>query len=242
MKLVDPVAGIGDEELPDRTGIGTIEVDRISPFVVVPIGEIGGRKRSQVVAHRSQVVVHDVEDHSDAERVRAIHEAAQIVGPAVQPRRREHVDAVVTPAEPAGEVGDRHHFDDGNAGMRQLRQLALRGRPRPFACEGADVQLVDHLARQRHAAPAHVGPFEGARIDDLRRAIRARGLKPRSGIGVRMLAVIELELITGARTGGHDAAEITAIFGGEHRLATANDRGHALRRRSPHAHVGAAIA
>ena len=57
--------------------------------------------------------------------------------------------------------------------MVELRICVGGRRPRPFAREGADVQFVDHLARQRHAVPAYVGPFEGARIDDLRWAVRA---------------------------------------------------------------------
>ena len=83
--------------------------------------------------------------------MRAIDEAAQIVRRAVEPRRREQVDAVVAPAELAGELGDRHHLDDRDAESRERRQLLRGRRPRALRREGADVQLVDHLARRRHA-------------------------------------------------------------------------------------------
>ena len=35
MILVDPVAGIGDKEFAHRAGIGPIEIDRLTPFVVM---------------------------------------------------------------------------------------------------------------------------------------------------------------------------------------------------------------
>ena len=48
------------------------------------------------------MVVDDVEDDADAEPVRRIDEAAQIVRAAVEAGRREQVDAVVAPAESPG--------------------------------------------------------------------------------------------------------------------------------------------
>ncbi len=61
------------------------------------------------------MVVDDVEDDADAEPVRRIDEAAQIVRAAVEAGRREQVDAVVAPAELARELGDRHHLDQRDA-------------------------------------------------------------------------------------------------------------------------------
>ena len=74
------------------------------------------------------MIVDDVEDDADPERVGAIDEAAQIVGLAVKPRRREQRHAVVTPAEAAGEIRDRHHLDDGDAELGEERQFVARRR------------------------------------------------------------------------------------------------------------------
>ena len=104
MIFVDPIAGIGDEEFAHRTGIGAVEIDRLAPFVVVAIGEISRGERFEIVSVRAEMVVDDVEDDGDAERMRAVDEAAEIVGPAVEPGRREEVDAVIAPAEPAREI------------------------------------------------------------------------------------------------------------------------------------------
>ena len=57
------------------------------------------------------MVVDDVEDDADAAAVRRVDEAPEVVGRAVQVRRRKQVDAVVAPAEPPLELGDRHHLD-----------------------------------------------------------------------------------------------------------------------------------
>src|SRR5438132_7186895 len=56
------------------------------------------RERSQVVARRTQMVVDDVENDADAERMRPLDEPPQIVGPAVQARRRKQIHTVVPPA------------------------------------------------------------------------------------------------------------------------------------------------
>ena len=60
-----------------------------------------------------------------------VHEAAEVVGRAVEPGRGEQVDAVVAPAEAAGEVGDRHDLEHGDPERGQLGQLAP---PRPPRC------------------------------------------------------------------------------------------------------------
>ena len=63
----------------------------------------------------------------------AVDEAAEVVGRAVEAGRGEEVDAVVAPAEAAGEVGDRHDLEAGDAEVRQLGQLARGRRPGSLA-------------------------------------------------------------------------------------------------------------
>src|SRR5690242_12234126 len=40
MILVDPIAGIRQEELAHRAGIKAVEVDRLAPFIVVAISDV----------------------------------------------------------------------------------------------------------------------------------------------------------------------------------------------------------
>ena len=242
MELVDPVPGVRDEEFAHRRGVRSVEVDRVAPLVLVAIGEIRGREIAKIVSCRPEMVVDDVEDDADAERVRAIHETPQIVGPAVQPRRRKQIDAVVAPPESALELGDGHHLDDRDAAVRELRQLRFRGRPRAFTRERAHVELVNHLALKRHARPRHVGPFERARVDDFRRPMRPLGLKSGRRIGIAALALVEAKSVAHASPGIHDAAEVSALFCVERcHGSTVNRHVHTASRRRPHAKMRLAV-
>src|SRR5207248_7035083 len=91
------------------------------------------------------MVVDDVEDYTETERVRAVDERAQIIRRAVKPRRRKKIYTVITPAEATGKVGDRHHLKQGYAALFQHRQLLHRRSPRSFRRERADMKLVYDL-------------------------------------------------------------------------------------------------
>src|SRR5260370_1047063 len=86
--------------------------------------------------------------------VGAVDEAAEVVRGAVQPGRGEQVHAVVAPAEAAGEVGDGHDLEDGDAEVGEVGQGALGGRPGALRREGADVQLVEDLVPPPAPPPA----------------------------------------------------------------------------------------
>src|SRR5262245_47655890 len=100
MKLVDPVAGVADEELAHRTRVLAVEVQGFAPVVAVAVAYVRRRECPQVVADRSEVVIDDIEDDADAGRVRGVDEPAEIVGLAVEMRGRVEIDAVITPTEP----------------------------------------------------------------------------------------------------------------------------------------------
>src|SRR5204862_576226 len=88
--------------------------------------------------------------------------------------------------------------DRGEPDVDEARQ-ALDGRAvRARGGECADVNLVQHLPPNRHAAPASVAPRIARRIDDLRRPVRPLRLKARRGIRSESLAV-EAEHVARAR-------------------------------------------
>ena len=91
------------------------------------------------------MVVDHVENDAHPERVGAVDERAQVVGLAVEVRGRIEVDAVVAPAEAAGELGHRHHLDERDAGVAQLFELAHGARKGAFPRERSDVHLVHDL-------------------------------------------------------------------------------------------------
>ena len=53
-------------------------------------------------------------------------------------RGGEEIDAIITPAEFAGEIRDRHHLDHGDSDPGQLCQFLRRRPPRSFLGESAD--------------------------------------------------------------------------------------------------------
>ncbi len=73
---------------------------------------------AEIISVGAKVVVNDVENYSQAERMRMVDEVAQIIRSSVQTRRREKIDAVVTPSEVSGEIRDRHDLYNGDADAR----------------------------------------------------------------------------------------------------------------------------
>src|SRR5262245_30544698 len=140
----------------------------------------------------------------------AIDEAPEVVGRAVEARRREQIHAVVSPAEFSGEVGHRHDLDHGYSQPREFVEFERGRRPRAFARERPDVHFINDLAARIHAGPVVIGPSEAFRIDDLRRAVRALGLIARGRVRAEPGAAVQTEAVkgAGAHRPGH-AGEIT---------------------------------
>src|SRR5262245_48765213 len=143
----------------------------------------------------------------------AIDEAPEVVGRAVEARRREQIHAVISPAEFPGEVGHRHDLDHGYSQPPEFVEFARGRRPRAFARERPDVRFINDLAARIYAAPVVIGPSEALRIDDLRRAVRAFGLIARSRVRAEPLPAVQTEAVKGAGAHRPDhAGEITLTF------------------------------
>ena len=87
--FVDPVGGVGDGEVTHADAVGAVVVERLAPVGRVPVGEIIGGEAGHEIAVRTDVVVDDVEDHPEAERMGAVDEAAEVVGFAIDVGGRE---------------------------------------------------------------------------------------------------------------------------------------------------------
>ena len=240
MEFAHPIGGVFAHEFPHRSGALAVEIDGIAPFVLVFVGDVGGREKRQVIPVRPEMIVDDVENDAEPEPVRRIDEGAQIVRRPVKPRRREQRDPVIAPAEPARKFRDRHHFDDADADLLQERQLVDRGRPRAFAREGADMHLIDDLAFASDALPGGVRPAIGGGIDDGARLVRPLGLRARGGIGQDALAAIDAIAVARARPRRGDMGAAVAVLFGLHRMLDAVDDEHdRLRQRRPYAEAHA---
>src|ERR1051326_7564237 len=195
-KLVDPIRRVLADEFAHRGGAVAIVVDRLAPIGRVLFREVRFRELREIAAVGAEVVVDDVEEHAEAESVRGVDEGAEIVGRAVEPRRRPEVDAVVAPTEAAGEVVDGHDFEQRHAGVFQQRQF-LDGRAEcALSSERADVHFVDDgIAYVDTLVPPRI-----RRIDDHRRPMRPLGLKARCGVGKGVAAETKFVERAGARS------------------------------------------
>src|SRR5438552_1295665 len=84
---LDPVAGVGDEEVADRAAALAVEVDRFTPIGLVALALELWREGADVIAIGAEMVVDDVEDDAETEGVCAIDEGAHVVGRAVEAGR-----------------------------------------------------------------------------------------------------------------------------------------------------------
>ena len=127
VELADPVARVAENEIARALRVLAVEVQRFAPFGVVARAEVVRAEALQVVAVRPEVVVDDVEDHGEPERVRAVDEALECIGVAIHVIRRKQLHAVVAPVPAARALGDRHHLDHRDAELAQVAELLGRG-------------------------------------------------------------------------------------------------------------------
>ncbi len=177
MELLDPVERVVDEEIAHGPCLLAVEIDRRAPRCRMGRVEELRAPGVQVVAIRAEVVVDHVDQHHQAERVRAVDERLHFVGRAVRRVGREWQHPVVAPVAAAGEIGERHQLDRGDAELGQVLQPLGSGDEGAFGGEGADVELVDHGLGPRPAAPAGVAPRVGRRVDDFARGVHVVGIR-----------------------------------------------------------------
>ena len=198
MEVAHPARRALQHPFADAVGALAVEVDRLAPRRLVALGEERPEGLERLHAARADVVVDDVEDDAQARAVGGVDEARQAVRAAVGRVRGREVDAVVAPAVVAGELGDRHELDVGDAQLGQRRQPRRGGLEGPLGGEGADVQLVEHGVAQRRGAEAAVGPRERARVDHARGPAQPVGLPARGGVGEALAVEHEPVVVAGA--------------------------------------------
>lgn len=109
--------------------------------------------------------------------MRTIHEKPEVIRSAIQASGGVQIHPIVAPAETSWKIGHRHDFQQGDAEIRQMRQLLSRSRPRTFGSEGADMHFVHHLAFARYALPCLIRPWKDIGIDNERRSMGTLGLE-----------------------------------------------------------------
>jgi hypothetical protein len=119
------------------------------------------------------VVVNDVQDDSQLKAVSRIDQRSKICGTAVAARRREKIDAVVSPVATAWKVADGHELHRRDSELRKVRKTPSGGSKGAFRCKRPDMEFIEHKVRTCHALPIVIGPLERRWIDDLRRTVYA---------------------------------------------------------------------
>src|SRR5438309_11491457 len=116
-----------------------------------------------------------------------LDEPLKTFGPAVGGMRCVDVYAVVAPPMLAGEGGDGHDLDRGDAELPQVVQARDDSLERALRRERPHVELIDDEVLEAEAVP----PFRlrGDRADDLRRTAKTLRLGARDRVGEAFLAV-----------------------------------------------------
>src|SRR5688572_29521419 len=135
--------------------------------------------------------------------MRAIHEAAEIIGQAVKVSGSEPQSPVVSPAETPWKLSHRHKLDARDADFGKCLDLCHRATPGTFQGESTHVHFVKNLTGDGDTRPCAVSPLESVPIDYFRRTVYAKGLKSRCWIG-KTAAAIEPVLIAGSCSGSLD--------------------------------------
>src|SRR5271157_894519 len=211
--VAQPHERVVTEESADLIAAGVLEVDGIAPRRAVIAGAVGA-EFAGVVADGAEVVIDHVEQHGEAAEMGGIDESLEPVGTAVELPHREEVDAVVAPAMVAGELGNRHQLDVGDAEVDEVVQPIDGGLERALGSEGSNVQLVDDAGGKRRSMPSSVSPGEWVVIVEARRAVDSIGLPRAARIGVRSRVIVEKEGIVSS-VGGlvHSGLPPAAIVG-----------------------------
>ena len=137
------------------------------------------------------MIVNDVEQDREPEPVRSVDECAKLVGCPVRCERRVVSHAIVTPAARPVERRDRHELDRRHPELGEKLEPRGRGPIRAFGRESSDVQLVDHVLRER--ATHRFEPKVEPRLDDHRGAVHA--VRQESRVRIRQDVLTDDETI-----------------------------------------------
>ncbi len=150
--LEQPHQGVIDEKV---AHLRASEVDRIAPWGVQVAAEKLFGVTAQVVAVRTEVVVHHIENHHQAKTVGSVDQMLELFRRAVGGLRSVMQNAIVAPVAITGELRKRHQFDCGNAQFGESRQVFFHA---SIATHGAHVQFVDNRFMPWTPVPRSVLP------------------------------------------------------------------------------------
>ena len=168
---VEAVVGQPVQRILDREGahLRHAIIDRAAPGRL-RFGEEGRRVAAEIISLGAEVIVDDVEKHHQPAQMRFVDQCLEILGAAIGAVGRIPQHAVIAPVAAAGEIGQRHQFQRGDAGRDEMIELVDHGAVGALAREGADMGFDQHRLFPGPPAPIVRAPCD-----------RRRDRSPRSG-------------------------------------------------------------
>ncbi len=188
MVVPHPHQCVVDKEPAHFVAVGVVHIHRFSPGRRVFFGEIRA-ELAEVIARRTEVVVHHVQQHGETPPVTGVHQRLQAIGTAIGLMRRIQIDTVIAPAVFTGKGTNRHDLHMGHAQLNQMVQSfdgALEG-PRSGKCP--HVHFINNGLRPVRRLPALIRPGKAAVIHPPGRPVNPLRLPGRARIGQRVAAV-----------------------------------------------------
>src|SRR5262249_8107517 len=99
MEFCNPVTGISKKELAHWPGILAIEVQCRSPLSGVTVSKIISGKPLEIIAIRPYMVVDHIENDTNSQSMSSINKTAEVIGCAIESRRREEIHTVIAPTK-----------------------------------------------------------------------------------------------------------------------------------------------
>ena len=91
------------------------------------------------------MIEYHIQNDAETHGMSLVNEIAKFVRGSIKPCRREPIDTVITPAEPARKIGHRHDLQHSHAQCSQFRQFFGRCDPIAFMSKRADMHLINDL-------------------------------------------------------------------------------------------------
>src|SRR5215831_1693967 len=141
--LLQPVERIFEEKTTYLVAARSIVVDGLSPWRAIPIGKV--RTISpEVVPLWTEMVVDDVQRHSQPAGMCPGHQAPQSFRAAVGVLRCKRKHSVVTPIACARKLRYRHQFESCHTERTYIAQVVNYGFEGSRRCVGPHVQFVEN--------------------------------------------------------------------------------------------------
>src|SRR5690606_31639116 len=109
-----PMEGIPYKIRPHPIRPLSVEINSVAPRSPILLREVGP-ELPKVISLRSNMIVHHIQEYSDAFGMAGIYQPLQSLRPTIGILNRVRKNTIITPVPATGELGYRHKFDTVHA-------------------------------------------------------------------------------------------------------------------------------